>query len=436
MFLREEVCAVSDHLAAVSLFGSEEWMSCLQHFDGWTVEKAEEQLRSHIRRLKLRPLNEPGDVESPLLRSQIDDHFLKAMAAQREQLREIPTTIEATKKERGQPPPYPRSSPLANSSTSALPHPTGVRRPRYAPHQQQGSTSYDNSSVQSGISTDSGFAPQYTEYPPQTHMTLPHYAPYYAAPHIYGALGAQYHMDPHQAGIYHSVPTHQEHGGWLDPALAPYGVPPYFGEVPHDASPSTDDGKGGTDKEQKEDHTSEVSPHPKTSPLHSPHQHHKFSPYWSHLVDGATQSLATPAKSPTTPSRPSPASALLHVPPPPFVDESDSGGSMPAQPLLLRGYPYGYGHYGARGGYAPPSPATQFMMAPTNQSSNFYYGAYSGSYSPGRGVGLRRSPKMGGITSIPPTPVRKMADIVSEPPSPSTVGTCTETDSLEEHPTV
>ena len=33
-FLREEVCAVSDHLAAVSLFDSEEWMSCLQYFSG------------------------------------------------------------------------------------------------------------------------------------------------------------------------------------------------------------------------------------------------------------------------------------------------------------------------------------------------------------------------------------------------------------------
>ena len=36
VFLREEVCAVSDHLASVSLFTSEEWMDCLVHFNGWT----------------------------------------------------------------------------------------------------------------------------------------------------------------------------------------------------------------------------------------------------------------------------------------------------------------------------------------------------------------------------------------------------------------
>jgi len=88
VFLREEVCAVSDHLAAVSKFSSEEWMSCLSHFRGWTPQsvEAEEVLRRLVSTLKLRGFAEPGDIDSPLLRSQIDEQFLRAMAAAREQM--------------------------------------------------------------------------------------------------------------------------------------------------------------------------------------------------------------------------------------------------------------------------------------------------------------------------------------------------------------
>lgn len=86
VFLREEVCAVSDHLAAVSLFTSECWMECLAEFEGWTDPNSEPRLRKLIEGLKLRPLDEPGDVDSPLLRSQIDEQFLRAMAAARESM--------------------------------------------------------------------------------------------------------------------------------------------------------------------------------------------------------------------------------------------------------------------------------------------------------------------------------------------------------------
>ena len=88
VFLREEVCAVSDHLAAVSLFDSDEWMNCLDKFNGWTEsdEKAETNLRELVSKQKLRPLTEPGDVDSPLLRSQIDEQFLRAMASARAQM--------------------------------------------------------------------------------------------------------------------------------------------------------------------------------------------------------------------------------------------------------------------------------------------------------------------------------------------------------------
>lgn len=86
VFLREEVCAISDHLAAVSLFSSERWMECLTEFEGWTDPTSETRLRKLIQGLKLRPLDEPGDVDSPLLRSQIDEQFLQTMAAARENM--------------------------------------------------------------------------------------------------------------------------------------------------------------------------------------------------------------------------------------------------------------------------------------------------------------------------------------------------------------
>ena len=88
IFLREDVCAVSDHLAAVSLFDSEKWMECLVHFKGWmdTSPEAESRLRHLVGKLKLRALSEPVDVDSPLLRSQIDEQYLRAMADARAQL--------------------------------------------------------------------------------------------------------------------------------------------------------------------------------------------------------------------------------------------------------------------------------------------------------------------------------------------------------------
>ncbi len=88
VFLREEVCAVSDHLAVVSLFDSDQWMACLEHFSGWTDTslRADENLRALVAQLKLRPFAEPGDVDSPLLRSQIDEQYLRSMASARAQM--------------------------------------------------------------------------------------------------------------------------------------------------------------------------------------------------------------------------------------------------------------------------------------------------------------------------------------------------------------
>jgi hypothetical protein len=64
-------------------------MDCLQHFQGWTDSSAEARLRRLITKLSLRPLDEPGDIDSPLLRSQIDEQFLRAMVNAREEMEGI-----------------------------------------------------------------------------------------------------------------------------------------------------------------------------------------------------------------------------------------------------------------------------------------------------------------------------------------------------------
>ncbi len=81
LFLREEVCNVSDHLAFMSKYDSEEWTSALSHFDGWTdhASNVEETLRTLVASQQLAGLTETADTQSSLVRSQIDDKILKAI---------------------------------------------------------------------------------------------------------------------------------------------------------------------------------------------------------------------------------------------------------------------------------------------------------------------------------------------------------------------
>jgi len=90
-FLRHEVCAVSDHLASVSKFGSEEWMTYLPDFQGWNNAdmnpEHEQKLRDIIKTLPLKKLSDTkDDVESPHFRNIINDSFSKSMYNNREQM--------------------------------------------------------------------------------------------------------------------------------------------------------------------------------------------------------------------------------------------------------------------------------------------------------------------------------------------------------------
>lgn len=87
LFLRQEVCNVSDHLAFMSKYDSEEWTSALSHFDGWSDHdpRMEETLRMLAADHRIIGAAEKADLQSLLLRSRIDGTILKAMQTAKEE---------------------------------------------------------------------------------------------------------------------------------------------------------------------------------------------------------------------------------------------------------------------------------------------------------------------------------------------------------------
>jgi hypothetical protein len=470
VFLREEVCAVSDHLAGVSMFGSDEWMECLQHFEGWidSNPESEHYLRTMISGLKLRALAEPGDVDSPLLKNQIDDQFLRTMAAARLETRDKNEGIRHKVKRQtpvrevsalpaGHPPMYPRpqGSPPQTSVPKQVPsdysHEGGVRRPRWGyppPHgnwgyhpgydqqqQQQQPYAGDNSSVQSGISLDSYHQP----YPDYTMYQPGHMHPYYqvAPPPPFPLASDQSQSTATGYEQQHALVFDQTHG-WIDPAMA-YAihqqaestgyyaprVPPSPGMV-YTPDESTGEWQGHVNYASNE----------QTPYKYDPNSMQPHSPFWAHL-DRATAAmgLATPAKaSPSTPRRrqgkpedkrdDQEAEAEKSD-----TEEKENGYASKAQPLLLRhNQYYGYGPYAgsAEGGYGPPSPATQFMMSP---QASFAYN-YGYGFSPRR-PSTRTTPRSSkktppAATTLAPTSP-DLKQVVADRESPSTVETLNST---------
>jgi len=334
VFLREEVCAISDHLAAVSLFGSEEWMACLQYFSGWIVmtNEAEHKYRKFVSEIPLRSIQEPGDVNSPLLRSQIDENFLRTMIAQREQMRDTVNPMikkhqspnaddraEAPSKDssHGPPPMYPRGS--VGQPGSIPKQINGVRRPRY--YSWWNGTNWEHAQPPPGvfadsssISVQSALSAESFAHPP----TVPHHYDY----GMYQMHPYQYAVPPPPPGFVSSDHSHSSSGfdsygnvydwtGGMDPH-AMYGYVPrppmdgyyqphspgYFS--PHVANVSVDE-----EPPQSPEHTATSESENAASPAMVKAHTTQASPYWAHL-DQATimMGLATPAKvTPSTPRR-------------------------------------------------------------------------------------------------------------------------------------
>lgn len=349
VFLREEVCAVSDHLASVSLYKSEEWMDCLVHFNGWTDHSsaAEKRLRLLVSRLNLRPLAEPGDVDSPLLRSQVDEHFLRAMASAREQMtnggiqqeranlhksvvqqggdkgaRKIPPSGRnkiPLHPQRVTPPSYPTPTNQSAAATAEAAYGNGgeAQQPYgYSGHGGwYGWPQYaycDESSVQSGLSGDS-YLQQYNEYGMYTGATP---GPYYGPPqdrsdYYYGPQAGAYppppgmtpegwmpHPPPPSGGPNSAYAKHTSEGtNYMHPPgtpsshSSPQNYNPYQFSPAHMAVNFADNRVTPTQTPHK-------SPYPQTGV--------PSSPYWGHLDQStlAMTGLVTPhSKLPETPQR-------------------------------------------------------------------------------------------------------------------------------------
>lgn len=418
IFLREEVCAVSDHLASVSLFGSESWMECLEHFEGWTIVGAVEQYRAFIRTLPLQPLQEPGDVESPVLRSQIDEAFLLSMQRDRDALTASSYGTNGISKHHeastqaavshGPPPIHPSRSPAAVPRQI-----NGVRRPRYYPHGWYGwdPTSYgagpppyhDNSSVQSELSGNS-YPKVHFEPGSHYHHSLP--PPMYPHP-LYG-YPHQYPMYPPMSSD-HSDSTgdytghHHEYvanGSWVDPSTAYamqqqyYPFPP--GPQPYSINPVTN-------PSEEEQHCTPFKYDPQGN------NNDLTSPYWSHL-DQATISmgLATPG----TPRRQTPKTLTENE-----NEDEDEESNIPVAPLIRQPYS-DYNHSSP----IPPSPATQFMMSP---QASFAYN-YGYGFSPRRWSGRNTTKQPHHSVSATPTstPLKLLVEAARK--SPNTVETVSE----------
>ena len=107
----------------MSHFTSEQWMEALSHFEGWHDPRAEgqERLRQLIGTLDLRKINENSDVDSALLRNQIDESFLRAMMLS---AKELDGEISASVASQSEKLPHSINSTSVGSSGRPLP-PTG-----------------------------------------------------------------------------------------------------------------------------------------------------------------------------------------------------------------------------------------------------------------------------------------------------------------------
>lgn len=392
VFLREEVCAVSDHLASVSLFASDEWMSCLQHFNGWTEssESAERESRESISKLKLRPLNEPGDADSSLLRSQIDAHYLRAMASARAQL--IGADVPPQEKRQPKEPMRRRESnstaaskqssfeavaptvpPSRQGSTASFQGhapasmpPGGVPThhwPGYNPpqggwwqnswHHHAPYTYGDDTSVQSALSGDTSFSHGYMNgyVPGAIHHSQQYYPPmiYPQHPMMHGAPGAYDPSSATSAQSYLSdgyTPQHIPGAGWTGHPLMghvsniPAESSAAYSTMSNVVSPTHD--VPSYQYERQGEQTQTIEDVDSRTPYKYPQsQVSMTSPYWSHLQDHATLSmmgLASPSASvPSTPHHGDQSGNRAEG------AAAEQKNELNAQPLLLRQSYYGYG---------------------------------------------------------------------------------------------
>ena len=376
-FLREEVCAVSDHLAATSRFTSEDWMEGLEEFNGWTGQDEESvvHLRSLVTQLPMRLLAEQSVIESALLKSQIDASFLKAMASAKaqmdagNQLRQS-TNRENTKSSR------PLQADYSSIHSSSTPVSVSMRSNKIKASRPNHSTFGDEMSIMSHV---------------QVPFPVP---PYYDANQYPQVSGQWMHPQQNYNGEY-PVDT-VGYNGWVHPSspemLHPWnhGNLPYYPSAPmadwvypdmnqnlyHFANEQ--DFRMNVDNDVVNNMA--VMTPMKTKGDKTLSGNVPASPYWCPLDLSNLAALSTPDNRRYNSTSPYESNDL--------VDGGQTTGSKSrtkkngrynfkhAKPLIFN-TSQSYHYHGG----IPPSPATQFQMSrsPQGQTSR-YYPQYSMSY--------------------------------------------------------
>lgn len=447
LFLREEVCSVSDHLAHVSNFGSEQWMECLTTFNGWMDhdDRAESRMRALILKMAMRPLIERGDIESPLLRSQIDEQFLRLMIASREETESYivnrihkgpfhddenakvqpasthisqstrpGTSLHAKSRHAGYPPTHPKSgrssmttSQTRHTPTSAQSSHTHVEGPQSARSSKYGyywpswTPQYafcdDGTSVESALSGDSYHYPhhgqEYNMYWNHTyyhHPTQLQMNPDNSLSHLNGPY---LNIGPHDGASYllpghyhpHFNPNVAGNAHWYTPMGDPrmsFGPPPVEGTPTGALVDSNSPMRNG--------------------PYGDQNPHAPNSPFWGHLDYNtlAMSGAMTPqAKVPPTPPDRLPLGDEANEEEKKESPNHEESQTAAAQHMFdtTQYYPPPGFYGGTQGGFAPPSPATQFMMSPQANSQALAYYAYNNPnhyyMSPHRHGSRRKSPR-------------------------------------------
>lgn len=353
-------------------------MSCLAHFNGWTDsnETAKEYSRELVSQLKLRPLFEPGDVDSPLLRSQIDEQYLRAIATARAQLSgtdashgEARPKDPMRRRESHVRPPKPSS--LTGGTSSAL-HDSRLTPGHKSQHGGTPNSSLrhwhgyghhpawwqggwphagypytDDASVQSALSADTSLSHGYVHgYHPSS---IPHNSPYY--PPMMYQYPPMMHGHPHyelasipDGSVYASADMYNHQPGWtVHPQMGYSMHSSKLSETPGEVPATPSRNAAGKDDSTSQPGLTEDRFDSQCTPYKYSTAHVAMSPYWAHLQDHATLSmmgLATPqaASAPGTPHHAAGDSALGSE-----DSREDSKNALNAQPLLLRQQYYGYG---------------------------------------------------------------------------------------------
>lgn len=405
-FLRHEVCAVSDHLASVSKFDSEDWMTHLPDFQGWNNAdmnpEHEQKLRDIIKMLPLKKLSETKeDIESPHFRNIINDSFSKSMYNNREQLLSGAGDNPNGEKRYVQGP-GPNQRRLVDVGRSFT---KGNRPPRHLPRAGK-KPPRTNGRKQNG---GRGRRHQYgNQYPPDMMNTMNMSMNQSMYQYQYNQ-SVQY-MPPHpEQDYYYGVPPNPEienmNYSFLDQSMMSAGGyyqttdgnvhhtsqwPPHMVNNGTDVSIDMTSFHGEDVSHCSADQTCQIGVPPPGVSLSfiggcktpsKPRSSQPLSPHWAHL--NMAPCLASPGG---------------HHPPSPqhFVyDQTEAGHSNMPIHGNGQGHPPMMNYFG---GHVPPSPATMFLQG---KQAYFAYGRNKG------GLGLSESkpnPNSDGSSSATPEP--------------------------------